>query len=558
MMMRYLDEALENCESLIEHSIDDQPLSAVSDSHPSPSSQGELVDQSWSQACQTVGNILTGMGFVEESYPWRSMALDQRPDVSKFYTESARVYSQCEVWDKALYFCQRTLEKEPDNTSIRYRLAKIYNQMGNYRQESQILSELLTLQPDKATAQGHHQLGQILEKQGQLQSAQTSYERAIEQDNRYAPAYYALGEMWSRQRQWDKVIALFNQLIYSLDSKVVSSDAEIDKAETSADLKPEPAIDEKAMAHYRLGRVYRQCNQLEKAVEQFRQSLKIDSHLHWAYMGLLNALMQMQRWDEVIEPCQKLVNRAGEFPWIYTFMGNAFAGKGEWKEAAIAHQEAFKRRGWPQCAERDYIYGRTWFAENIPIWQTHIAGVFSVPSVRSPKQILSLGTQDDAALSWLVDTILSHEQDRLLCLTSQVSPSLDQNASKLDHAEKLVFELVEENPDNVVEALKEKALKSESFSLILVQGDRKEADYRQVLLSEAWPLLEQNGILIIKDYQWHHPSDPSQSSQVGVDAFIADVGDGAEVLLRSHQMIVKKTIPQQVKKDSPREEVSYA
>lgn len=101
MMMQDLNEAVENCEILIAQSVSpdieaEQSSSILISAQPS-----------WTQACQTVGNILTSMGFIEEAYPWHSMALDIAPNTARFYAESGRIYNQCEEWDKAIHFCQR-------------------------------------------------------------------------------------------------------------------------------------------------------------------------------------------------------------------------------------------------------------------------------------------------------------------------------------------------------------------------------------------------------------------------------------------------------------------
>ena len=517
MMMRYLDEAVETCENLLPQSDLNAEASAAQ-----PLNDYHSSAQSWTQACQTVGNILAGMGFVEESYPWRSMALDAEPNSAKFYAESGRIYSQCEVWDKAIYFCQRTLDYQPDSVRTRRLLAKIYNQMGNYRLESQTLNELLTLQPEKATPEGHYQLGQVMTKQGQIEAAVRCYRRAIAQDAKYAAAYYALCELWAQQQQWDEAVMLLEQLIEKLSVEDESSDA--------SDL---------ATAHYRLGRVYRQSKQVEKAIEQFRQALRLNSHLHWAYMGLLNSLMQMQRWDEVIAPCQKLTHRAEEFPWIYTFMANALAAKGELQEAAIAHQKAFALRGWTACSERGYTFKRTWFAQNIPIWEQHLAEAVQQPAVRDPLRILSLGCQDAAALCWLIDCVLVQPEDRLLCLSQQSSEQLNQNVTdniaRLSELEKFAYA-----EGDILQTLTEKIPQSEVFTAVVIQDKRKDASYIQSLASQAWERLKPGGILFIKDCHWRHPSDPNQSAQAGIDAFVSSAGDRAEVLHRSHEIIIRK------------------
>ena len=521
MMMRYLDEAVETCENLLHTGAQTSSAEASN-------------TQSWTQACQAVGNVLTGMGFVEESYPWRSMALDESPDGAKFYAESGRIYSECEAWDRAIYFCQRTLEYQPENISIRHRLANIYHQTGRYRKESQVINELLSIQPDKANAEGHHTLGQLLAKQGQLEAAKTCYERAIAQDSQYVSAYYALGELLIQQQQWLQAIELFEHLVEQskqLEDKAI-------------------AVSTQATAHYRLGRVYRQSNQLEPAVAEFKQALKLDPQLHWAYMGLLNTLMQMQRWDEVIAPCQNLIHRAEEFPWICTFLGNAFANKEEWTQAADAHQQAFSLRGWLQCAERKYTYSQTWFAQSIPLWEEALAANNLLSAMRSPIQALSIGIQDDAMLFWLADKVLSHPDDRLACIATKISSRLKQNIEKLAQPQNLV---IKEGIDHPLSELKD--VEAGTLSIAVVQRDYVWTVPLQSLISEVWMRLAPNGILVIKDSQWQHPDDPSLSAPSVIDAFVAAAGDQAEVMHRSHQIFIRRNNIQVISKEALAQEI---
>jgi len=125
-MMKYLDEALLACETLVAPKqeavagLDSDSFngdSFNSDSFNSDSFNNDLIMQ-WMTACQTVGNILMSMGFVEESYCWQTMALDAEPDAIRFYEESDRLYRQCEAWEQVIYFTQRRLEYQPDNEEV--------------------------------------------------------------------------------------------------------------------------------------------------------------------------------------------------------------------------------------------------------------------------------------------------------------------------------------------------------------------------------------------------------------------------------------------------------
>ena len=510
MIKQYLDEALSNCETLL-------PSQPIAPLEQPPASRPPQAEQQWMEACQTVANILTSMGFIQEAYPWRSMALDPVPNSARFYAESGRVCSQCEAWEQAIYFCQRTLEYDPDNPAVHRQLAQVYYRIGDRPAETQTLNNLLAQRPDAAAAEGHYQLGQVWRGQTELPKAIACYQRAIEQDGQYAAAYYALGDLWAQQGNQAQTVELFQQMVEQLP--------------------------ETAQAHYRLGRAYRQTQQTEQSIAAFRTAIRLDPHLHWAYMGLLNILMQRRLWDEAIATCQNVIKAAEpktanpqetkNVAWAYCFMGNAQAKKGDLPLAARAHQSAFALRGWPQAAERNYQFGLNWFSENISTWTEHIAPLNELSVLRHPLQLLSLGAQDDSSLLWLVDTVLIEPDDRLTCLTDHLSDSLQQNRARLSQPEKLL--LLEGDTQTRLEALPE-----ETFDWIYVQSDCKQADYLQSVSAQLWRSLKVSGLMCLKDYQWQHPDDPDQSSKVGIDAFIAAVSDSAEILCRSHQVILRK------------------
>ena len=510
MIQQYLSEALSNCERLLEA----QPAESADNNNqeqqlaPTDFSQ---AGQEWMEACQTVANILNGMGFVQEAYPWRSMALDLVPSNAKFYAESGRVCSQCEDWEQAIYFCQRALEYKPNNAAVHRQLAQVYYQIGDRTAEVTTLNNLLAQRPDQADAAGHYRLGQVLRGQNQIAAAITCYQRAIAQDNQYESAYYALGDLRAQQGHLSQTVELFAQMVQHL-----------------------PKI---AQAHYRLGRAYKQTQQLERAIDSFQSAIALDPHLNWAYMGLLNVLMQRNRFDEAIATCQSIIQDAeqGErdTAWVYCFMGNAQAKKGEPALAALAHQQAFALRGWRQASERDYQFRLTWFSENISTWWEYLKPL-GQSSARHPIQMLSLGTQDDSGLLWLADNILTASKDRLFCLSDCPSDRLQENREKLPEPDKLVLQTEE------ISAQVENLTK-ETLDFIYVQSDCKQADYLQSVSRHLWKALKPAGLMCFKDYHFAHPSDPSQSSKVGIDAFIDSVEEEVEILYRSHQVILRKS-----------------
>ena len=533
---QHLNEALSTCEKLLDNqsagsqsldnqnvdnqnldnqNVDNQNVEQAASPESAPrefiSTTSPQTGIEWMQACQTVANILTSMGFVQEAYPWRSMALDQAPNSAKFYAESGRVCSQCEDWEQAIYFCQRTLEYAPDSVAIHRQLARVYHQLGDFDAKAEIIKSLLTKRPDKANAEEHYKFGQVLRGQEQTQAAIDAYQRAIEQDSQYAIAYCAMGDLLAQQGNQAETVELFSRMVEQLPDN--------------------------AQAHYRLGRAYRQTQQPERAIEEFQAAIALNSQLQWPYMGLIDVQMQRGLFDEAIATCRnaiKVFDRKDEsIAWAYYYLGNAAAKKGEQRIAALAHQKSFSLRGWQQVIERDYQFGLSWFSDNIPIWSKYLEPFNEQSELRHPLQALSLGAQNDGSLFWLVDRVLTEPDDRLICISDRVTEQFQQNRARLLEPGKLVIQTGNELAD--LEELPE-----ESIDFACIHSYGKQADYLKSVSALIWQSLKPSGLIFFKHYRWQHPSDPKQSSKVGIDDFIASVSGNVEVLCRNHQVILRK------------------
>ncbi|MEO1622433.1 MAG: tetratricopeptide repeat protein, partial [Cyanobacteria bacterium J06632_3] len=428
-MMKYLDEALMACETLVAPSTDG--ATAITANSMQANSMAAESDPSvqWMMACQTVGNILVSMGFVEEANSWQTMALDITPNACKFYEQSGRLYYQCEAWKQAIYFTQRRLECQPESEDVYRQLATAYHRIGDYESERKTIHALLLKRPDRVAADGHHQLGKAMEQYGQYEEAVRCYQQAIDQNSQFSLAYYALSELWLKANQSEQALQLLEQL----------------RQETPED----------AMAHYRLGRAYKQNGQLEVAIECFRAALQLDDQLHWAYMGLLNTLMQLDRIDETIETSRGIIHFVGELPWAYCFLANALAQRGELIESAIVHRKAFELRGWQACISRKYVFEQTWFSESIPLWEKHLLPLRDSlgdswrdswvsanddgDRGRRPMRALALGSGDGSAVCWLIDEILQQPDDRLVCITPRASEPLKENLGRLPESNKVTL-----------------------------------------------------------------------------------------------------------------------
>jgi tetratricopeptide (TPR) repeat protein len=492
-MLTYLNDALTRCEQLLK-----EPNAA-----------------DWLNTCYTVGNILSGMGYGEAAYNWRAMALEDEPNRVRFYAESEFIYRQCEAWPKAIYACQQLLDQEPTNPEAQYRLATAYGQLGDRQGEAQALYKLFDLETVDADADKYYRLARALHNQGKPEDAMKCYQMAVAKDAQspeHNPAiYYSFSHILAQQNRWQEVITLMQQMLTH--------------------------VPQAAQAHEQLGRAYRAQRQSDLAIFHFREAIALDSQSQWGYMGLLNTLMELQRWDEAIETCNAIAHDVEDIAWVYCFMGNAFFRKGDASQAAAYHQQAFSQRGWPRALTQDYRFGLTWFNESIPLWQEVLA---TLPA-NEPIMALELGSSDASSTCWLVDQILSHERSRLVCFAPAFNQVFEQNLAKLPERHKVTQKiqdmsalsgLLAKNPAKMV------------FDVMHLQceldASGKPGSLLQSLATHAWPYLKPGGIMIVKDYQWHHPNDPQESLRSGFQRFIAPLGGQVEILHQTHQAIIRK------------------
>lgn len=179
---------------------------------------------------------------------------------------------------------------------------------------------------------------------------------------------------------------------------------------------------------------------------------------------------------------------------------------------------------------------------HVASWEKELAHLKDRPGVRA----LEVGCFEGQSACWWLNNILTHPTSRLTCV--------DQFATPMDT---ILLRFYERNFDHNIAAsgaahkvtklvglsqVVLRALPQASFDFAYIDGSHKVGDVLQDAVL-AWSLLEPGGIAIFDDYALDDGVAGGLQARVparALDAFVSILGDGATVLRRDWQLVLRK------------------
>jgi tetratricopeptide (TPR) repeat protein len=109
--------------------------------------------------------------------------------------------------DEAIYWYQKTLEINPENTAVLSNIGAAFQTSGKLDEAVASYQKAITIKPDYADA--YYNLGVVLKEQEKLDEAVASYQKAITIKPDYADAYYNLGNALQEQGKLNEAVASY-------------------------------------------------------------------------------------------------------------------------------------------------------------------------------------------------------------------------------------------------------------------------------------------------------------------------------------------------------------
>jgi protein O-mannosyl-transferase len=184
----------------------------------------------------------------------------------------------------------------------------------------------------------HTALGNVLQKEGQLDDAVREYREAIRLTPAYAEAYYELGNALLKQGQLDEAIREFQAAI-----RLKPDDAEV---------------------HNSLGVSLFQQGRLSEAIREFQEVIRLKPDHTEAHFNLGNAFRNNGRIDEALSQYQQGLRLKPNDAEAHNNLGTVLAMNGKIEEAILQFQEAIRLN--PDYADAQNNLARALKLRNAP------------------------------------------------------------------------------------------------------------------------------------------------------------------------------------------------
>ncbi|MGB0678514.1 MAG: tetratricopeptide repeat protein [Polyangiales bacterium] len=215
----------------------------------------------------------------------KAVAID--PTNDQAYYNLGLVHIDMQKFERAKDDFERAIAANGEVAGYHEKLGTAFIELEAWPQAKEALEKALKL--DSTLFKGSFKLAQVLEQLDDPQNALYKYTEAIKRGPRFLEAYASLGSLYADLGYPDHAI------------QVLRGGLQV----------AQPNTEEEANLHHLLGTVYQQQNDLGKAVEHFRQAVKILPGMQDALFSLGWTYSLQDRRQEARRYLQRFVEVAG-------------------------------------------------------------------------------------------------------------------------------------------------------------------------------------------------------------------------------------------------------
>ena len=316
-----------------------------------------------------LGNILHAKGRIEESRKCYIKAIEIQPNFVAAYVNLGSLYAQQQQWDSAIKYYQQAIHIDPNLTAPYRNLAKVWTQLNKPIDAADCWYALLSLEPEKFSAQECVNLGNIFVQLDDIPRGIYCYQRALELNPSLVGVYQNLGEAMKRQGNlesalfyYQKIIELTNNAADTLDlSQHKNGGNNSPKSVDILDLSshpngvsnshksPETLTAEDAEALIVLAEHYYKKGKLSEAITQCQRAISLQPQAAVAYKILGEVLQLSGKLEEAKRCYLKVLEIQPNFAEVLANLGTVFAQQQRWQEAIYYYQKAVDLK--PHVAE---------------------------------------------------------------------------------------------------------------------------------------------------------------------------------------------------------------
>ena len=191
-----------------------------------------------------LGLIQARKGAFEKAKTQYHRAIELDPELSLPHFQLGYLLTQQGKFEEAVPFYQKAIALYPNHTGAYYQLANAYFRMGKQEEGKRQLEKFREIK-----AKERFNLAEQSLKEGEIDQALTAFQRALDMDAAFAPAYARLSAIALQQNDLEIAAEYLQQAL---------------------EIRPNFAA-----GHYQLGSIYHKQGEVEKAIESFETALQL-------------------------------------------------------------------------------------------------------------------------------------------------------------------------------------------------------------------------------------------------------------------------------------------
>ncbi|MBD3307938.1 tetratricopeptide repeat protein [candidate division KSB3 bacterium] len=298
----------------------------------------------------TVLTITRNQDWKNSEMLWAA-TLETQPDSSIALNNLGLVYSERGEYEKAIALFELLIETHPIQEKLEQvyqNLATAYAGQEEFEQAINAYQKALDLNPEYQPA--YLGLGKITAQLGQYQKAAEIYDYAAELDPQHEAVYTHLGNLAFMQEDYARAISAFQQALdlnpfnmnaYNGLGLSYARQGDFDRAfalyEEALQQNPHAAV-----IHNSLGTLYMQIGEHEKAIAEFTTSLELDPWNVEVRNNLGVLYLRTERYEDAAKEFIRSLEHEPENPRIITNLGIAYTHLGLYEEAIQMYQWALE------------------------------------------------------------------------------------------------------------------------------------------------------------------------------------------------------------------------
>ena len=202
-----------------------------------------------------LGLLQARKGAFEKAKTRYNLAIELDPELSLPHFQLGYLLTQQGKFEEAVPFYQKAIALYPNHTGAYYQLANAYFRMDKQEEGKRQLEKFREIK-----AKERFNLAERSLKKGEIDEALTAFQRTLDMDAAFAPAYARLSTIALQQSDLE---------------------AAVEYLQRALEIRPNFAV-----GHYQLGSIYHKQGEIEKAIESFEAALTLNPNFATACNAL--------------------------------------------------------------------------------------------------------------------------------------------------------------------------------------------------------------------------------------------------------------------------------